>query len=142
MRPPLPREITTTIRKKNWVVSPDPSDHVRRSIYLFVRRNLRYPLFDVFDRPDTNASCPQRNKSTTPTQSLTLLNSEFSATIASSLAKRVASDRDPVATLHLLLFARLPTADERSIARDLLDGGGLADLALALLNSNEAIYLD
>ncbi len=142
VRPPLPREITTTIRKKNWVVSPDPSDHVRRSIYLFVRRNLRYPLFDVFDRPDTNASCPQRNKSTTPTQSLTLLNSEFSATIASSLAQRVGADPDPVARLHLLLFARLPTADERSIARELLEGGGLADLALALLNSNEAIYLD
>ncbi|MEC8942259.1 MAG: DUF1549 and DUF1553 domain-containing protein, partial [Verrucomicrobiota bacterium] len=72
VRPPLPREITATIRNKNWVVSTDPADHLRRSIYIFVRRNLRYPLFDVFDRPDSNASCPQRNKSTTPTQSLTL----------------------------------------------------------------------
>ena len=52
------------------------------------------------------------------------------------------ADPDPVARLHLLLFARLPTADERSIARDLLEEGRLADLALALLNSNEAIYLD
>ena len=142
VRPPLPREITATIRNKNWVVSTDPADHLRRSIYIFVRRNLRYPLFDVFDRPDSNASCPQRNKSTTPTQSLTLLNSEFSGTIATALADRISAEKDSVGHLYLLLFARLPTPGERAIAQDLLAAGSRSDLALALLNSNEAIYLD
>lgn len=141
VRPPLPKEITSTIRNKNWEVSPDPADHTRRSIYIFVRRNLRYPLFDVFDRPDTNASCPQRNESTTPTQSLTLLNSEFSSRMADAIAARLADK--PLDQLYLHLFARRPSAREQKIASDLLNtGGSFADLCLALLNTNEAIYVD
>ena len=59
--PPLPREIRNSIRKDHWKVSPDAEDHRRRSIYLFVRRNLRYPFFDVFDRPDSNTTCGRRD---------------------------------------------------------------------------------
>ena len=36
------------------------------------------PDFEAFDRPDANASCPRRGRSTTAPQSLMLLNSEFS----------------------------------------------------------------
>src|SRR5205814_6873010 len=73
VRPPLPAEVAATLlNTKQWIVSPDAEDHRRRSIYLFVRRNLRYPLFDAFDRPDTNASCPRRHPSTLPPQSLIL----------------------------------------------------------------------
>ncbi|MDZ4688016.1 MAG: DUF1549 and DUF1553 domain-containing protein, partial [Planctomycetaceae bacterium] len=60
VRPPLPTELVSTLLKGQWDVSPNEEDHRRRSVYLFVRRNLRYPLFEVFDRPDTNASCDQR----------------------------------------------------------------------------------
>ena len=86
VRPPLPPEVTVTLLKDQWMVSGDEEDHRRRSIYLFVRRNLRYPLFDVFDRPDTNASCAARHESTTATQSLVLLNSQFSLDCACGLA--------------------------------------------------------
>ena len=86
VRPPLPDELVSTLLKGQWVTSPDEEDHRRRSIYIFVRRNLRYPLFDVFDRPDTNASCPQRARSTTAPQSLTLFNSELSLAAARELA--------------------------------------------------------
>ncbi len=82
IRPPLPPEVTVTLLKNQWVVSGDEEDHRRRGIYLFVRRNLRYPLFDVFDRPDTNASCPRRHESTTATQALAMFNSEFSLACA------------------------------------------------------------
>ena len=78
IRPPLPPEVTATLLKDQWTVSGDEEDHRRRGIYLFVRRNLRFPMFDVFDRPDTNASCAVRHESTTAVQSLTLLNSDFS----------------------------------------------------------------
>ncbi len=63
--PPLPLELKATLLKNQWQVSQDTEDHRRRSVYLFVRRNLRYPLFEAFDRPDTNASCPRRSRSTT-----------------------------------------------------------------------------
>jgi len=89
IRPPLAPEITQTLLRGQWEPSGDAEDHRRRSLYLFVRRNLRYPMFDVFDRPDTNASCPQRHESTTATQSLTQFNSAFSLECARELAGAV-----------------------------------------------------
>jgi hypothetical protein len=86
VRPPLPAELVSTLLKNQWNVSPSESDHQRRSLYLFVRRNLRYPLFEAFDRPDTNASCARRNRSTIAPQALVLLNSELSLTAARDLA--------------------------------------------------------
>ena len=56
--PPLPDEVAATLLKGQWKVSPDEEDHRRRSIYLMARRNLRYPLFEAFDRPDALLSCP------------------------------------------------------------------------------------
>ncbi len=46
----------------NWPGSPthDPQDRDRRSVYVLAKRNLRYPLLDVFDLPDMHNSCPQR----------------------------------------------------------------------------------
>jgi uncharacterized protein DUF1553/uncharacterized protein DUF1549 len=89
--PPLPQELTSTLLKDQWKTSPREGDHYRRSIYLFARRNLRFPLFDTFDRPDANASCPQRSQSTTALQSLQMVNSEFVLHCAQHLAGRAES---------------------------------------------------
>ena len=144
VRPPLPPEITITLLKDQWNPSGDAEDHLRRSFYLFVRRNLRYPLFDVFDRPDTNATCPLRHESTTATQSLVLLNSQFSLDGARHLAGVVlaAAPDDPIqriAGAYRRVFARAPDAAELSAASDFLQrqtaelktaGRGQASLAL------------
>jgi hypothetical protein len=87
--PPLPMELTGTLLKGQWPTSQRQADHYRRSIFIFARRNLRYPLFDVFDRPDAGASCPQRNRSTTAIQSLQMLNSELSNRCAAALSQRI-----------------------------------------------------
>ena len=34
----------------------------RRSVYISVRRNLRYPMLEVLDMPDTHESCARREK--------------------------------------------------------------------------------
>ena len=69
--PELPRELTKLSSKGAvWPVSPRLEDRTRRSLYVFVRRNLRYPFFEVFDRPDTNASCPRRPVTTIAPQAL------------------------------------------------------------------------
>lgn len=86
VRPPLPPEIVQTLLANQWKPSASLEEQSRRSIYLFVRRNLRYPLFEAFDRPDTNASCPQRNRSTIAPQSLVMLNSDLTLTSAKGAA--------------------------------------------------------
>jgi hypothetical protein len=117
VRPPLPDELTSTLLKGQWTVTPDTEDHRRRSIYIFVRRNLRYPLFEVFDRPDTNASCPERPRSTTAPQSLMLLNSELSFNAARELARvswaqNGAEPRANIDACYQRALGRRPTADE------------------------------
>ncbi len=125
IRPPLAPEVTQTLLKNQWKVSGDEEDHRRRSIYLFVRRNLRYPMFDVFDRPDTNASCAMRHESTTATQSLTQFNSAFSLQAARWLAgvvlagdKSLSADereRHAIQSAYLRVFNR-PAADDEIVA--------------------------
>jgi hypothetical protein len=136
VRPPLPPELVGTLLKDQWKASPREAEHYRRSIYVFARRNLRYPIFEAFDRPDGNASCPVRSRSTTAPQSLVLLNSEFSLLAARHLAGRVMlgsgfgvqgsggrersaesreQEREPkaqVERLYLLALSRLPAAEE------------------------------
>ncbi len=124
--PPLPKELLGTLLKGQWQESPDKDDHYRRSIYLFVRRNLRYPLFEAFDRPDTNASCPRRNESTTAPQALYLLNSDFSLQTSRELAgrilrgERVSNDTTRIEWLYRRTLGRAPTAAETNAAQAFL----------------------
>jgi Protein of unknown function (DUF1553). len=134
--PPLPAELVGTLLKGQWTPSPRQADHYRRSIYLFARRNLRYPLFEAFDRPDANASCPLRGRSTIAPQALLMLNSDLSLTAAQHLAGRVlaesfAADEEPAGEVPARkraiecafrqVFARLPDADERAMVARFLD---------------------
>jgi hypothetical protein len=159
--------VTSTLLKDQWPVTSNEEDWRRRSIYLFVRRNLRYPLFDVFDRPDTNASCPERHVSTTAPQSLVLLNSKFSLESAESLA-RLLVEKAPhqpamqIDEAYLRVLGRHPSTDEIRTATRFLEAQrkrvqdddpppeaaakqtdlALVDFCLALFNSNEFVYLD
>jgi len=152
VRPPLPQEITSTLLKNQWPVSTDEKDHHRRSVYLFARRNLRYPLFELFDRPDGTASCAHRKESTTAPQSLILLNSGFSLAMAKTLAKRCKDGETPVGRsirrMYGLLFQREPSREELHLAKRFLaepsDGEvePLTQFALALINLNEFLFVD
>ena len=159
VRPPLPKELVSTLLKGQWDVSPNKADHYRRSIYLFVRRNLRFPIFEAFDRPDGNATCPRRSKSTTAPQALVLLNSEFSRQMADIVAghvrKQTTEPRDRVRMCFRKILSREPTEFEtntgltflREQAKRIGAGDGptdaaLADFCLALFNVNEFVYAD
>lgn len=121
VRPPLPKELLVTLLKNQWPVTPDKEDHRRRSIYLFVRRNLRFPIFQAFDKPDMNASCPRRNASTIAPQALTLLNSELSLTSARALSAHLieragTAPVDQISLGYLSTLARFPSSSEKQIA--------------------------
>ena len=124
--PPLPDELVQTLLKKQWTTSEQESDHYRRSIYLFARRNLRYPIFDAFDRPDGNASCPRRGRSTTAPQSLLLLNSAFSLDAARRLAgdilsTRHAVDEQSITVAFRRVLTRQPQPEELAVLTEFID---------------------
>ncbi len=145
--PELPAELTRlSSHGAVWPTSPSAEDRNRRSLYVFLRRNLRYPFFEAFDRPDTNASCPRRAVTTIAPQALSLLNGKLAADAAHALATRISaeSDRpnDQIERAYRLTLGRRPTADEAGIAAKFLATDSMDDLCLALININEFIYLD
>ena len=146
--PELPAELSKLSSKGAvWPVSPRLADRQRRSLYVFVRRNLRYPFFEVFDRPDTNASCPRRPVTTIAPQALSLLNSSLAHESARALAARaVAAQRRPQRagrTSRPMALGRAPDDAERQMMADFLArGGSINDLCLALLNTNAFLYVD
>ena len=153
---PLPKEISSTLIKNQAEATKDTSEHTRRSIYTFARRNLRHPLFELFDRPDAQISCARRNESTTAPQALMLLNSEFTHAIAAKLAadlnEQHGSDANALITaVTLRCLSRQPAKQEIEAGQKFLQQqaaltpgfrAALADYCLALLNSNEFMYVD
>ncbi len=154
VRPPLPPELVATLLKNQWNVSEDRQDWNRRSIYLFMRRNLRYPLFEAFDRPDANASCPRRNRSTIAPQALFLLNSDSSFELSRQLAESLrlaghSTSAELIDAAYFKTLARHPTDRERVLALEFLAAdrddervAKLADFCLSLFNLSEFIYVD
>jgi Protein of unknown function (DUF1553)/Protein of unknown function (DUF1549) len=149
--PELPAELTKLSSKGAiWPVSPGADDRNRRGLYVFIRRNLRYPFFEAFDRPDTNASCPDRPVTTIAPQALSLLNSKIAQDAARALARRILAEAGPdkdarIRHAYRLTLGRAPDQDESRLARDFLtsdDEASWVAFSLALLNVNEFIYMD
>src|SRR5207247_1241373 len=130
---------------KGWTVSADPRDHVRRSIYIFARRNLRFPFLEVFDAPDSNLSCPERGRSTTAPQSLTLLNAEDVVMAAKATAERLAREAttadERIDLAYRLVIGRRPTERELAVSRGFLAKSPLAEFCRALFNLNAFVYV-
>ncbi len=128
-----------------WKSSKDPRDHVRRSVYIFARRNLRFPFLEVFDAPDNNLSCSGRERSTTAPQALTLLNAEEVMAAAEAVARRVtreAGGGEPIAPLFRLVLGRSPTAAEWAMTREFLERSPMPELCRALFNVNDFVYVE
>jgi len=154
-----------------WPEEPDHSQHLRRSLYLFRKRNVRYPMFEAFDAPDTQNACPKRETSTHSLQALNLLNGDFTTGRAEAFANRVLRDSGlsteaRIERAYESAFARRPTPKEMVRAKQFLDSQNQAafldakegqgstpepgepiaraawvDLARVLLNSNEFVYV-
>jgi Protein of unknown function (DUF1553)/Protein of unknown function (DUF1549) len=140
-----------------WPEDRNPAEHLRRSLYMFRKRNVRYPMFDSFDAPDTQTACPRRETSTHALQALVLLNSDFAAGRAKALAARVldqpGDDAGRIRTIYRIVLAREPRRVEIERARSFLKAqaeridcparqrAAWTDLAQAMLNSNEFLYV-
>jgi hypothetical protein len=140
-------ELPAEIKAANWKVSTDPAERNRRSIYVCVKRNLRYPLFSLFDSPDRVETCSRRFVTTTAPQALTLLNDAIVIGIAKSFAARVRKEigDDSAKTVDRafeLALSRAPSSEERAAMLEFLKKGSLEDLCHAILNLNEFLYVD
>ena len=153
--PPLPEGVPA----KGWKVSDSKADHNRRSIYVLMKRNLKFPLFDLFDSPDLHNSCSRRLATTTAPQALALLNGEFTRERSAAWANNLSGRHDgksksQVEEAMSLAWSRQPTPSEVATAVKFLDeqaalypGNGkatkaLADFCLVLLNSSEFLFVD
>ena len=124
--PPLPPLIAKTRSQYlNWKPEKDISEASRRSVYIFVKRNLRYPMFETFDFPDTHESCARRYHTVTPSQSLALMNDELVLDWSRSLAGRVLNDAGvsvdgQIDRAYRLALHRAPKASEKQATLEFL----------------------
>jgi hypothetical protein len=142
--PPLPDNIFKGAT--GWSVSKDPGDRARRSVYIFARRNLRFPFLEVFDAPDNNLSCPARERSTTAPQALTLLNADEVVTAAELTAQRFSKEaganEKAITPLFRLTLGRPPTRTELALSREFLTHSPLSEFCRALFNLNDFLYIE
>lgn len=134
-----------------WPEESDPFASSCRSVYLYRKRNVHYPMFDAFDVPDAQTPCPERPVSTHAPQALVLLNSRFAQesarAFAASLPQDSTTDSSRIREAFLRCYARPPTPSELARTQEFLDGqpgtreDQWTDFALALINSNEFIHV-
>ena len=129
----------------DWPESLDPSEHDRRSVYIFAKRQFPYPMFKTFDAPDPATSCGRRAVTTVAPQALTLLNSEFMLRSARALARRlqpVGTAKEQAQRAWMLAFSRPPAPEETEHAAEMLATAGPEEFSLMLFNLNEFVYID
>ena len=108
-----------------WVVSKDPDDWTRRSLYVFTRRSVAYPMLANFDMASSQQVHSKRDVTTTPLQALTLYNDELVFLWSQALAGRVVHEvgYDPgkqIERVYQILFSREPDRYEKSILQAFL----------------------
>jgi hypothetical protein len=120
--PPLPANLNVG---PAWEASSDPHQINRRSLYVFTRRSVPYPLLETFDLANPQQAHSKRDVTTTPLQALTLINNDLVFRWSQDLAGRVIreSGEDESAQidrLYQILFSRNPDDYERGVLRAFL----------------------
>ncbi len=138
----------------------DDASTRRRSVYMFHKRLIPYPLFQAFDRPDLMNSCSKRQNTTVAPQAMAILNDTFVRAVSRDFATRLTLSRDNqtvVQDAFALAFARDPTETELSTSRLFIESQtkarkarneerarheAVADFCQSLFGLNEFIYVD
>jgi mono/diheme cytochrome c family protein len=137
----------------------------RRTVYMFHKRVVQYPLMQAFDGPDAQASCGRRESTTVAPQALALLNDRFVRARAVDFAARLRNEAGEqtdaqVQRAWLLAFAREASPTELEAATRFIEAQieqrgareekqkaearrlALADFCQAIFAMNEFIYVD
>jgi mono/diheme cytochrome c family protein len=167
-KPPIPPDaiVARNIKSPYPTNIPDTSAVRRRSVYLFHKRVIPYPLLQAFDAPDAQQCNGRRSNTTVVPQALALLNDPFVRARAADFSARLLkeSGEDPVSCVesaYRLAFSRAPTRDEKVAGVEFLAAQqrerssrqaktaaaeirqmALIDYCQVLFGLNEFIYVD
>jgi hypothetical protein len=155
MKPRIRSDILPVSQRNKWpAIKEEGPDQWRRSVYIYVKRQLLMPSMELFDAPTTTDSCAVRTQSVVPTQALVLMNDEFVEDQARYLAERALKEAGgdlyrAIERMFLLTLARPPTSERMRQAGAFVQAreresdrtGALADLAHVLFNSSEFIHI-
>lgn len=150
VKDPYPRDVKDTPETR------------RRSVYLFHKRVVQYPLMQAFDAPDAQVSCGRRVNTTVAPQALALLNDPFVRRRAEELSERLAKETGDDVDAQIrrafeLGLWREPSAEELADASSFLteqtaarrerkqeeaERLALTDFCQALFSLNEFVYID
>jgi hypothetical protein len=130
--PPVPTGVVTalsaTAAAGGWRTEKDVAQNNRRSVYIFVRRNLRYPMLQEFDNANTFEAAHTRKNTVTAPQSLDMLNSDLMLEWSQAFAGRVLGESsktsepwEQVDRAFKMAYGRGASADELKEAALFLD---------------------
>ena len=165
MQPRIRADLPTASQRNKWpALSTEGPTQWRRSVYIYVKRQLLMPMMELFDAPTTTDSCAERMQSVVPTQALVLMNDEFVEDHAGFLAQRATAETGEsfsqvIERMQLLALARPPgperlkqamafvAAREAVYAQEAAVASpprqrALTDLAHVLFNSSEFISIE
>jgi len=138
----------------------DAASTWRRSIYMFHKRVVQYPLMQAFDGPTALTSCGRRDVTTVAPQGLALLNDRFVRLRAEDLARRLRKEageeiKAEVRLAWRLAFGRDPLPNELEASASFIESQtarrsqaarsaelALADFCQMVFAMNEFIYVD
>ena len=129
------------------MIDPETPDAQRRTIYRTWIRSGRSSLLDALDCPDPSTTAPRRAVTTTPVQSLSLLNNSFVLRLSDATAKRLEAEkpdgtRSRIDRLFQLAYGRPATAAEQTQLAPFIERHGLPALCRVVFNSNEFVFLE
>lgn len=127
-----------------------------RSIYVRAMRNSPDRFLALFDAPDGVGSVAKRNATTTPLQSLMMMNSDWMNAQAKKMALQIMAQKaEPEACLreaYERVFLKIPTQSDLDRAKEFLKlqepatGDGwktlFVDYCHVLINSNSFLYME
>ena len=165
IKPRIRADLLTASQRNKWpALTVEGPAQWRRSVYIYVKRQLLMPMMELFDAPTTTDSCAERMQSVVPTQALVLMNDEFVEDHAGFLAQRAVAEageslQRAIERMQMLALARVPSAERLKQAVAFVEARegvyakepaaaqtprqrALTDLAHVLFNSSEFIYVE
>jgi hypothetical protein len=160
--PAIPRAAREeAARVGKWVLTKEEPSTWKRSVYSYWKRARKAPMFEVFDQPDTMATCERRSVTTVPTQALTLLNDEFVLLQSRYFAERVKkaggdNPAEQIKQAYRIALSRDPMPREMTESREFFEKqrahhaakpaadpvlSALTDLCNVIVNLNEFLYV-